>query len=426
VRLFIVAFAYVLLPVIVFSGLGLLVVRYGLLRKADRANHTVRPLLMSCLIASVVSGIVAFFFGENVVIPLLFSMITPFAPYAHIKLQGRGVTTLADDRELMAGQPHLPAMFSPAPVPRPRNKSYAPGWIVGVSVALPFVAISSWPANVGGQVTKDTDYYATQSQSQSQSPMTRESEISNPPSTEDQSPSPSHGPSARKHSGRAQQNTENKTSTEGARRAIALLKTKDWHRLRDWSLKWTENNPKDAFAWYYLGIAYSNLERYDEAAKAWRQYLQLDPKSAGVWGGLGGSYFHLERYDEAAKAYRESLRLDPRNALFWYGLGGSYCYLKRYDEAAKAYRESLRLDPRNALFWGDLGAAYYCLKRYDKAIEAYRESLRLDPENADIWYDLGLAYADSGNPTAVRSIVSELKRFDRKKADDLSNFIASR
>jgi tetratricopeptide (TPR) repeat protein len=185
---------------------------------------------------------------------------------------------------------------------------------------------------------------------------------------------------------------EGRSLTEWLKGVVAIEEMKDWHGLLDWCLKWTKSDPKNGYAWSLLGVAYSNLNRYDDAIKAYRQALRIDPEYANAWVNLGVTYSNLNRYDDAIEAFRQALRIDPKDAGAWVNLGVAYRNLNRYDDAIEAYRQALRIDPKDAGAWVNLGVAYRNLNRYDDAIEAYRQALRIDPEYALAWYNLGIAY----------------------------------
>ena len=81
---------------------------------------------------------------------------------------------------------------------------------------------------------------------------------------------------------------EGRSQTEWLKRAIALEQMKDWQGMLDWCRKWTKSEPKNADAWYNLGIAYVNLNRYNDAIEAYRQALRINPKMPTP-GTLSGS-----------------------------------------------------------------------------------------------------------------------------------------
>ena len=180
--------------------------------------------------------------------------------------------------------------------------------------------------------------------------------------------------------------------TEWPKRAATLEQMKDWQGLLDWCRKWTKSETESAVAWDYLGLAYGNLKRYDDAIFAFRQ----------------------------------ALRINPRYASAWYKLGISYRDLKRYPDALEAFRQALSIDPEQAAAWGNLGNTYSRLERLDDAIEAYRQALRINPKDALLWYILGNTYILSGNRSAALETVKELRRLNPAKADELFNMIVPR
>jgi tetratricopeptide (TPR) repeat protein len=69
------------------------------------------------------------------------------------------------------------------------------------------------------------------------------------------------------------------------------------------------SDPKDTRAQYYLAESLSDLERYDEAEKLYRQLLEKTPDDADVLGSFGMTQIGRKKYDEAAKTFRTLLAL---------------------------------------------------------------------------------------------------------------------
>ena len=136
--------------------------------------------------------------------------------------------------------------------------------------------------------------------------------------------------------------------SEWLKRSIALEKRKDWQGLLDWSLKWTKSEPKNVLAWYNLGYAYDELNRYNDAIEALRQAVRIDPEYANAWNNLGAAYVELKRYNDAIEALRQAVRIDPEDAVAWYNLGTAYAFSGNRTEALNVVRELRRLDPVNA------------------------------------------------------------------------------
>jgi|GEM_PF-4531846 cytochrome c-type biogenesis protein CcmH/NrfG len=131
-------------------------------------------------------------------------------------------------------------------------------------------------------------------------------------------------------------------------RATAFQKFKDWQGMLHWCLEWTKSEPKNADAWYYLGIAYVNLKRYSDAVNAYRQVIRIRPKDASAWNHLGIIYDELKRYNDAIDAYREVIRTNPKDASAWTNLAATYCVSGNRSTALGAVQELRRLDPEKA------------------------------------------------------------------------------
>ena len=172
---------------------------------------------------------------------------------------------------------------------------------------------------------------------------------------------------------------------------------KDWQGLLDWCRKWTKSEPKNADAWYGLGIAYNKLKRHDDAIEAYRQALHIDPEDADAWNNLG---VHLQRPQAATMMPSKpivrpcaSIRSMPKPGTTSGSLTANF---KRHNDAIDAYRQALRINPKNANAWYNLGVAYGKLKSHNDAIEAYRQALRINPKHA-------LPGTTSGSLTATSS-----------------------
>jgi len=80
-------------------------------------------------------------------------------------------------------------------------------------------------------------------------------------------------------------------------------------------LKQTINiNPNDAEAYYDLGTAYGNLNRYQKEVEAYKQAININPNFAEVYCNLGVAYGELGRYQEAIEAFKQAIQIDPNDA----------------------------------------------------------------------------------------------------------------
>jgi len=73
------------------------------------------------------------------------------------------------------------------------------------------------------------------------------------------------------------------------------------------------------FAYENLGVAYSRLRQFDQAARATREALRLDESDYQVWGNLGDFLYYggnrsaaIEAYKKATSMAEQRLKVDPR------------------------------------------------------------------------------------------------------------------
>jgi tetratricopeptide (TPR) repeat protein len=94
--------------------------------------------------------------------------------------------------------------------------------------------------------------------------------------------------------------------------------------------------------------------RWDDAIAINREILEHPQKDAEAFNRLGRAYLALQRYDEAAEAYREALRVDPANLIARRNL--QRLDLLRHRPAAEA-SEPLPL-PRTTVFIEEVGKTW--------------------------------------------------------------------
>jgi tetratricopeptide (TPR) repeat protein len=114
-----------------------------------------------------------------------------------------------------------------------------------------------------------------------------------------------------------------------------------------------------------------------------------------------GEAFRQNRFDDAAKLYREAVRLRPQWAEGWGYLAAALFSRERYREAEAAYRRTTVLTPRNGPSWAYLGFCEYELRDYRPAFEHLVKSRQLDlgrdPELLSrVHYELAMLWDTAG------------------------------
>lgn len=94
---------------------------------------------------------------------------------------------------------------------------------------------------------------------------------------------------------------------------------------------------------------------------------------------LGNKLVLAGRYDEAARAYRESLNMNPRQEEAHVKLAGIYQYQKLYAEAIEEYKEAIAINPTNADNYISISSLYAKVGAFDKAFEACDIVTKMSP-----------------------------------------------
>lgn len=135
-----------------------------------------------------------------------------------------------------------------------------------------------------------------------------------------------------------------------------------------------------AEAYNDIGVANASLNKYPEAAAAYKQAVSLKPADAILRSNLGDAYFELGRYDDSIGQLKEAVRLRPNLAAAFNTLGMCYFRLERFSDAEAAYRQAVALDTKQSAYERNLVKTYVELRRTSDALALNEELIKLDPQ----------------------------------------------
>ncbi len=133
-----------------------------------------------------------------------------------------------------------------------------------------------------------------------------------------------------------------------------------------------ENDSAFEVATVNRGVALFNLQRGDEAKALLEKVVHDHPKNAHAWYSLGLYYKNTTDAGQAVAAFRRVAEIDADDADNWYYLGSTYAQLKQFPEAIDAFDHALKLDPRHASAEFGLARAYQQSGQADPAHEAMK------------------------------------------------------
>jgi tetratricopeptide (TPR) repeat protein len=104
-------------------------------------------------------------------------------------------------------------------------------------------------------------------------------------------------------------------------------------------------NPEDIGAWNLLGESQRRAGQPGHAIRTLERASIVGRTSYVTFFFLGEAYRDAQRLDQAIPAYRETVRLEPDFAKGWFALGAASARIGNQDEVGAALQALQKLDP---------------------------------------------------------------------------------
>jgi len=151
-------------------------------------------------------------------------------------------------------------------------------------------------------------------------------------------------------------------------------------------------DPKDAFAYYYRGLDYTQKRAWDRAIEDFTTAITLDSKDAFTYGERGFAYSNQSDWDRAIDDYTKAINLEPKDANTYRRRGFAFGQKDEWDRAIADYTTAIGLDAQHAPTYGARGYAHSQKGEWDRAISDYTTAIDLDPKLAAAYSGRGDAY----------------------------------
>ena len=161
--------------------------------------------------------------------------------------------------------------------------------------------------------------------------------------------------------------------------------------------------PRDAGAWFALGLAYRAAGRTADAAKALEGAIAADADFPEAQNALGGLWIELGDGTRAEAMLRDALRQQPDMAEARANLGQVLAAKGDYPGAERELREALRWKPGLLPAWQGLGEVLAVRGDWARARAAYLEVLKVQPGHEGALLGLGTAQAATGDLSGARA-----------------------
>ncbi|MFH1241201.1 MAG: tetratricopeptide repeat protein [Pseudomonadota bacterium] len=99
------------------------------------------------------------------------------------------------------------------------------------------------------------------------------------------------------------------------------------------------------YAYYNMGIAYSEKGEYEKVIENYRRAIELSPSFSACYDRLGHAYEAKDRWDDAIDTYKKWIYNFPRYPLAHLRLGKLYLRLGRVEDATRELEQTIELAP---------------------------------------------------------------------------------
>ena len=110
-------------------------------------------------------------------------------------------------------------------------------------------------------------------------------------------------------------------------------------------------HPEFAEAYNNRGLAFYNLELYQQAIDDFTQAIRMQPQYAAALNNRGNVYYQLDKYELASADFDQSLQLKPKYSKAHLNRGLTYFQMQKLNQACNDFRRACDLGECDGLQW---------------------------------------------------------------------------
>jgi tetratricopeptide (TPR) repeat protein len=145
--------------------------------------------------------------------------------------------------------------------------------------------------------------------------------------------------------------------------------------------KVASNSPDCYDAFYYLGMSYLMLNKFDNAIYALNKARKLRPDAVGVHLYLGECYIRQDSMNKASESFKDAIAAQPSNENILLIIGSIYEKYGITDKAISIYKKSLEINPQSSTAHYQLGKIYLKEKNWEKSQFHLEQFLKCAPDD---------------------------------------------
>lgn len=187
----------------------------------------------------------------------------------------------------------------------------------------------------------------------------------------------------------------------------------------------TEMEPENAAAWQQLLNMALKAENIEEVVRICTKCQELFPDAPEYYFYLGIAYYQQEKYQEALNTYYAGIDIIPaENARLksdFYGqIGDIYYQMKQMEQTYKSYDEALKYNENNIVVLNNY-AYFLSLDKKDlkKAERMSAQCIKLEPDNATYLDTYAWIFFVQGSYTLAKIYIESALEKDKTKSPEL-------
>jgi tetratricopeptide (TPR) repeat protein len=151
--------------------------------------------------------------------------------------------------------------------------------------------------------------------------------------------------------------------------------------------------------WCKQAISTQEAKKFDQAVTEINRCIDSgslqDSNLAVALHNRGIAFTDLERFQDAVEDFTSSLRLRPEHANSYFRRAHALHLMSAFDQAIVDYTHVLRIDPNDGDAYLYRGAAWHDLGQFTRAVDDYTISIKIDP-TPGAYYARSKAYESLG------------------------------
>lgn len=187
----------------------------------------------------------------------------------------------------------------------------------------------------------------------------------------------------------------------------------------------TEMEPGNAGAWQQLLNTALKGEDLPEVIRICTACMELFPDAPEYYFYLGIAYYQQQKYQEALNTYYAGLNIIPKEnpglkSDFYGQIGDIYYQMKQLDQAYKAYDEALKFNEKNVVVLNNY-SYFLSLEKKDlkKAERMSGQCIKLEPDNATYLDTYAWIFFVQGNYTLAKIYIESALEKDKTNSSEL-------